>query len=195
MTEIKSAFEIAMEKVARIQAPTNEQKLEWGATPVGQKLAASFLKDNIDLKKELQGIEEAKRPYVIKSAVEVFTGNIQLPRTPLAETATKRALEGIRQLLGTKKEVAQVLEQVNYVGQQFKAFGDQQRQQTYNQLKQQFTAQLQQALQRQGRPANPNINVESMPEFQAEWNRVRMQMDDQFEQHLEEYRATLQDLA
>jgi len=146
VTEIKSAFEIAMEKVARIQAPTNEQKLEWGATPVGQKLAASFLKDNIDLKKELQGIEEAKRPYVIKSAVEVFTGNIQLPRTPLAETATKRALEGIRQLLGTKKEVAQVLEQVNYVGQQFKAFGDQQRQQTYNQLKQQFTAQLQQAL-------------------------------------------------
>lgn len=196
VTEIKSAFEKAMEKVAQIQKPTKEQKLEWDGVPTGQKLAATFLKDSeFNLKNAMQSIEEPKRPYVIKGAVSVFAANLQLPKTAAAEAACKRAVEGIRQLLGPKRGVPEILERVNYVSQQFKSFGDQQRQQTYNQLKQQFTAQLQQALRQQGRPTNQPINVEALPEFQAEWQRVRLQMDGQFDQHIEEYRAAIEEMA
>ena len=56
---------------------------------------------------------------------------------------------------------------------------------------------MQQAMQRQGQGAAATrpINVETMPEFQAEWMRMRSQIDGQFEEHMEEFRQQLKALA
>ena len=62
--------------------------------------------------------------------------------------------------------------------------------QAYQQLKSEMEASLQQALSQQaGRAAAAgNINVETQPEFQAEWRRVRDQLEGQYTKLMEECR-------
>ena len=47
MTDIKSAHEIAMEKVAKLGEATEEERLRWKYVPEGEKLAASYLKQGL----------------------------------------------------------------------------------------------------------------------------------------------------
>jgi len=44
MDEIKSAREIATEKVDKLGEVTDEERLRWKYTPEGEKLAARYLK-------------------------------------------------------------------------------------------------------------------------------------------------------
>ena len=46
MGDIKSAREIAMEKLEQLGEPTEEERLKWKYEPKGQELAAQFLKEN-----------------------------------------------------------------------------------------------------------------------------------------------------
>jgi len=43
MGEIKSAFERAMERVEKLEKPSEEEVLKWKYVPEGQKLAAEYL--------------------------------------------------------------------------------------------------------------------------------------------------------
>jgi hypothetical protein len=72
-----------------------------------------------------------------------------------------------------------------------------QREQAYAQLKAQFEAQVMGAMSRQmGQQAQGmQVNVETMPEFQQQWLSVSSQMDSQYEQHLEDFRKQLLELA
>jgi hypothetical protein len=192
--EIKSAYEKAMERVAGLKAPTPKQKLEWDGLPKGQKLAAEFLKGKDDPTAALNAHEQTVRPYVLKGAIEVLVANVALPRTPIAEKSVKRSVEGIRLLLGSKPQTKEIITRINYVLDQYKNHGEQQRQQVLQQLKQQFTMQLQQAAQQRGVQVPPNASVESMPEFQQEWLRVRAQLDQQYDEHLESFREAIKAL-
>ena len=89
----------------------------------------------------------------------------------------------------------EVTERVAYVNEQFKTYGEQQRQQAMQQLKQQFTAQLEQVMRQRGAAGAPPGNIETMPEFQQEWMRVRLHLDQQYEGHLEGYRNEIRALA
>ena len=44
MGEIKSALEIAMEKIEKLGEPTEEERLKWKYVPQGEELAARYLK-------------------------------------------------------------------------------------------------------------------------------------------------------
>ena len=100
-----------------------------------------------------------------------------------------------RRALGERPGVGDVLERVSYVSDQFKTFGAQQRQQAFEQLKEQFQAQVQQIQRQQGAAAAQQpINVETMPEFQQEWLRLRVHLEQQFESHMDGYRNELRAL-
>ena len=47
--EIKSALEIAMEKIEKLGEVTEEERLKWKYTPVGEKLAAKYLKQDSNI--------------------------------------------------------------------------------------------------------------------------------------------------
>ena len=51
--EIKSAFEIAMEKVNRMSEPTVEERLQWKYVPEGEMLGGRFLKEKVNLVSEV----------------------------------------------------------------------------------------------------------------------------------------------
>ena len=192
--EIKSAYEKAMEKIANLEGPTPQQRLEWDGVPKGKKIAAVFLKGEGELA-AVQATEPALRQYVVRGAVEVFAANMQLAKTPAQDLALQKSLDGLRFVLKGAPKLDDLLGRVKYVTDQYRTYGDQQRQQAFAQLKQQFQAQVQQAMQRQGQQANRAMNVETMPEFQAEWMRVRAQLDGQFEGHMDEFRQQLKALA
>ena len=195
--EIKSAFEKAMEKVERMNLapPSEEERLSWEALPQGRKIAAAYLKGEETLTSAAAEADAKERPYIIEGAVEVLTASMQLPKHEAAEKTTARALSGVKSLLAGVPGVQEVAERVTYVAEQFKTYGEQQRQQAMQQLKQQFTAQLEQVMRQRGAAGGPPPNVETMPEFQQEWMRVRLHLDQQYEGHLEGYRNEIRALA
>jgi hypothetical protein len=194
MGDIKSAFEIAMEKISKIEDATPEERVKWKFFPIGEQLAGKYLKDDINIITDLNKYPENERKYVTQGVVEVLVRSIDLPRNDAVKKTTRKAMDGIKSLKKDKSGVENVYSKIRYILNHYTEQGEQQRKQTYEQLKVQFTAKVQQAMQQQmGANArmNDNINVERLPQFQEEWRRVQIQLDAQYLEHLNEYRREL----
>jgi hypothetical protein len=194
MGDIKSAFEIAMEKISKIEEATPEERLKWKSFPAGEQLAGKYIKDDVSFVAELNKYPENERKYVKQGIVEVLARSIDLPRNDVIKKTNRKAMDGIKLVKKDKSRIEKVYAQINYILNHYTEQGEQQREQAYEQLKIQFTAKLQQAMQQQmGANArmNSNINVENLPQFQEEWRRVQIQLDAQYQEHLNEYRREL----
>ena len=188
---IKSAYERAMERVANLQTPTKENRLEWKGVPEGKSHAVKFLKGEGDLSAALKGYDKELQPYVLRGMGDVLTANLTLPKSPVIQSAFDRSMIGLRALYRGNKKAEDILGRVQYVIDQFKSFGNQQRTQVFEDLKRQFTAQVQDNLRRQGLPPQQAVNIETLPEFQQEWQRIRVQLDQQYEEHLDAFRREI----
>ena len=192
MGDIKSAYEIAMEKVAKIEAATAEERLKWKAVPKGELLAAKYLKDDVNLVNELAKIDDKEKPYVVDGIVHVLARNIDLPKNDTIKKSTRKAMDGIKLVKKDKNGVEAILGKIRFIFDHYAKQGDQQRQQAYEQLKMQFAAKVQQAMQQQGASGRIDMsNLERTPQFQEEWRKVMGQLDAQYHEHLSEYRKEL----
>ncbi|MCK4863703.1 MAG: hypothetical protein KAS25_05360, partial [Dehalococcoidales bacterium] len=84
MGEIKSAAEIAREKLARIGEPTEEERLKWKYGPEGDKLAARYLRENCNLVSEISKYDDKARKVVVTNVNDILLRNISLPRNEAA---------------------------------------------------------------------------------------------------------------
>ncbi len=190
--EIKSALEIAMEKVARMDEPTEEERLKWKHVPEGEQLAARYLKENVNLIAELGQYPEKIKKYVIRGATEILIRNISLPTSERATRNNRKAMEGIKTLKSDKVSVENVYSRIRHIFNHHAEQGEQQRKQAYEQLKAEFEAKVQQAAQQQlGTVTGARINVERLPQFQQEWHRIQRQMESQYLKLLDEYKQEL----
>ena len=80
MGEIKSAAEIAKEKLAKIGEPTEEERLKWKYGPEGEKLAALYLRENKNLISDVKKYDNKAKPVVAASINDILLRNIGLPR-------------------------------------------------------------------------------------------------------------------
>jgi len=191
--EIKSAYEIAMEKLASIEAPTEDEKNTWKYVPEGEKLAARYLKGEADL--ELGKYDAGTRPFVARGAADVLLPGIKLPRTDAERNAVTQVIAGMRRLKSDTVALEALLARLQQVFDHYAQTGAAQIAQAREQLKQQMTARVQQALAQQlGSGANLAIDIEAQPEFQAEWRKVRAQLEGQYDQLIEEVRAQIRAL-
>ena len=197
MNRMKSAFELAMERAMELEEPDEDQKLEWELGPKGRRLAGQFLKGQGAPFTTIEGEPSRRRAYLVKGMMEALVSNLQLPKSDGANFTNEKVMEGIERLLTGKAGVKELLERIRYVTDQYWQFGMPQREQAYAQLKAQFEAQVMGAMSRQmGQQAQGmQVNVETMPEFQQQWLSVSSQMDLQYEQHLEDFRKQLMELA
>ena len=194
--EIKSALEIAMEKVARMDEPTEEERLKWKHLPEGEQLAARYLKENVNLIAELGQYPEKIKKYVIQGANEILIRNISLPTSERATKNNKKAMEGIKTLKSDKVAVENVYSRIRHIFNHHAEQGEQQRKQAYEQLRAGFEAKVQQAAQQQmGNVTGARINVERLPQFQQEWHRVQRQLESQYLKLLDEYKQELSGIA
>ena len=188
MGEIKSAFEIAMEKVNQMEAPTEEEKLQWKYVPEGEKLAGRYLKEKVNLLAELNNFDEEVRKYIVNGASGILARNISLPINDHIKQNNKKAMDGLKIIKKDKVAVENLFSKVRYIFNHFEEQGEKQKKQAYESLKADLGAKIQQALQQQMSPMmGTKIDVERQPQFQQEWRKIQQQIDGQYIKHLNEY--------
>ncbi len=198
MGDIKSAFEIAMEKISKIEDATSEERVKWKFFPVGEQLGAKYLKEDVNILSELNKYKDLEHKYVTQGAVEVLARSIDLPRNDTVKKANRKAMDGLKLVKKDKSGVENIYSKIRYVFNHYNEQGEQQRKQAYEQVKIQFAAKLQQAMQQQygtNTQLNPNVNFERHPQFQEEWRRVLTQLEQQYLSHLNENRQELIEIA
>ncbi len=149
MGDIKSAYEIAMEKINKIENATPEERVKWKFLPQGEQMATKYLKEDVNLLLELNKYQENERKYVAQGAVEVMARNIDLPRNDAIKKTNRKAMDGIKLLKKDKSGVENIFSNMRRIFDHFTSQGEQQRRQAYEQLKADFVARIQQAAQQQ----------------------------------------------
>lgn len=196
MDDIKSAFEIAMEKVEALDKATDEERLRWKYIPEGEELAVKYLKQNCNLVVELGKYEENIVQYVSNGASDILIRNLNLPKNDVVKSNNRKIMEGLKTLKSDKVSVENVFSKIRRIFDHYVEQGEQQRKKAYEVLKTEFEAKFQQAIQQQrGSMMVSKINVEGHPQFQEEWLKTQAQLDAQYLKHLNEYRQELLNIA
>jgi hypothetical protein len=192
MGEIKSAAEIAREKLEKIGEPTEQERLKWKYTPEGEKLAALYLKEDTNLVNEIKKYDEKAKAFIISSINDILLRNIGLPRNEAARRNNKKAMDGIKVLKNDKVAVENIYSKMRHVLDHYIQEGAKQKKQAYESLKAEFEAKVQEAIrQKTGVNARINIDVEKQPQFLEEWQRLQTQMEVQYLNLLDEYKQEL----
>ncbi len=190
--EIKSALEIAMEKVEKMGGVTEEERLRWKYVPEGERLGARYLKEDTSLLAELGKFGEAARKQVIKGMSEVLIRNIGLPTNAFTRKTNRKAMDGLKAIKTDKSSVENVYSRMRRVFDHYAEQGEQQKKQAYESLKAEFEARIQEAMKQQlGTTVGIKIDVESQPQFQEEWHRLQARLDTQYATLLDEYKQEL----
>ncbi len=192
---IKSALEIAMEKVDKAGVATEEERLKWKHFPQGELLGAKYLKEDCDMVAVLSQYPETAKKYVADGAAEVMLGNISLPRNDIVKKTNKKAMDGLKLLKKDKARADSFFNQMHRLFDHYATQGEQQRKQAYQSVKAEFESKLQQAAQQQGLAVAGKIDVEKHPQFQQEWRRAQIQLDSQYLTLLDEYKRELANLS
>jgi len=196
MSDIKSALEIAMEKVEKLGKATDEERLKWKYVPEGEKLADRYLKQDCNLVVELGQYQENVRRYIIEGAEDILIRNINLPKDDLAKRKNKRVMDGLKTLKSDKISVENVYSKLRRIFEHYKEQGEQQRKQAYESLKTEFEAKIQEAIQQQlGSFMGIRVDVERQPQFQEEWRKIQAQLNSQYVMLLDEYKRELRAIA
>lgn len=189
---IKTAAEIAKEKLSQIGEPTEQERLKWKYGPEGEKLAALYLKEDVNLQNELKKFDDKGKQFIVTSINDILLRNISLPRNEAARRTNKKAMDGIKILKNNKTAVENVYSRMRQLLDHYVQEGEKQKKQAYEQLKVEFEQKMQQAIRRQtGVNAKVNIDVEKQPQFQAEWQQIIVQMEAQYSQLLDDYKKEL----
>ncbi len=196
MGNIKSAAEIAREKLEKLESATDEERLKWKYVPEGEKLAARYLKQNLNLVAELGNYEEKVLGYIKEGASEILVRNINLPQSDSARRTNKKAMDGLKTLKNDKVGVENIFSNMRNIFKHYAEQGEQQRNQAYASLKTELEAKVKQAMQQQLNPLmGMNIDVEKQPQFQEEWRQLQIKLDSQYIRLLDEYKQELLALA
>lgn len=195
MGDIKSAREIAEEKLARIGEVTEEERLRWKYLPEGERLGGKYIEENVKLVAELERYEANERKYVVEGVGNILTRNINLPRDDSTKSNNRRAMDGLKALKSDKVGVENVFSKMRRVFSHYEQEGEQQRRQAYQTLKADFEAKVQQAIAQQlGQVTGFKVDVEKQPQFREEWRRVQAQLESQYIKLLDEYKQELKDI-
>jgi len=192
MGDIKSAREIAEEKLARIGEATEEERLRWKYVPEGEMLGGKYIGEDCNLVVELESYEKDVRKHVIEGAGNILIRNINLPKDDITKKNNRRAMDGLKALKSDKVSVENVYSKIRRIFNHYEQDGQQQRQQAYQALKADFTAKVQQAIAQQMGPVTGiKVDIEKQPQFQEEWRRVQAQLESQYIRLLDEYKQEL----
>jgi hypothetical protein len=193
MGDVKSAYEIAMEKIKEIEPATTEERMKWKFVPKGEELAGKYMKDDVNLVVELSKYNEQEKKYVMQGVSAILIRNIDLPKNEAVKKNNRKAMDGIKLIKKDKTAVENVFSKIRYIFNHYAEQGEAQKKEAYEQVKEQFAMKLQQAVQQQmGTNARMDINVEQHPQFQEEWRKTLLRLDAQYVQHLTEYKHALQ---
>lgn len=195
MGEMKSAWQIAMEKADKLGKASPEEMHSIKFVPEGNKLASMFLLDDkMNLAAEISKIQagEAEK-YVKKGIEEILLRNISLPHNEEDMRRTKKSMDGLRIIKNDKKQVEAIFGLINNLINQYQLA----LQQTYGEFKKKAEAALQQAgrnmLPQRGNQMSMEQKIQI--QIQEEWRQVHSELDAQYDKALEEHRQKIREIA
>ena len=116
---IKSALEKALEKVDQMEAPSEEELLEWKWIPKGKQIAAQYLQGASDLQEAIVSTEDIGKSQFVKGIVETLLENIRLPKSEQEFKRNETALEGLKSIKDDKNSMDELIGRVQYVCTQY----------------------------------------------------------------------------
>ena len=194
MGEMKSAWQIAMEKADKLGKVSPDELNSIKYVPEGNRIASQFLQDEkTDLLSELAkfSADDAAR-FIKKGIDEILVRNITLPRNDEDIRKTNRAMAGLRLIKEDKKQIESILGLVNTLVNQYQAA----LQQTYAEFKKKAEVTIQQA-SRTARPQRGDqmpLEQKLQLQLQEEWREVHSQLDAQYDKALNEHRQKILEL-
>ncbi len=193
MAEIKSTMDLVMERAARMGKASADELAQEGTRKEGMKLAAEFLDSKIsDLTASITDLPPEKQAAARQGMIEVLLRNIFLPRDETAKERTDRAAEGVVNLGGGAGDLSSICAEMQHILGQY----NQHREQLKEQLEEQVKVQYEQLLaqQQSGMPSDsmsPEMALQAR--IKEEWTRLEGELSDQYNQALEQHKATLRE--
>jgi len=191
MGEIRSAREIALEKAEKLGKATKEELDRAKYIPEGEKLANNYLRNETNILTELSKYPDEAKKYLISGAQSVLVRNLDLPKGDFIKKRNKMVLSGLKVLKQDKVALENTFSKIRRLLEHFEGQGEQQRRQAYEMFRQEFEAQVSQAMQQQGMTAGGRFDVERHPQFQEGWRQRSRQLDAQYLKLLDEYRQEI----
>jgi hypothetical protein len=186
---IKTALELALEKIASEPSAPVDLSAETRRTE-GRKIAAAFLRgEQQDLKKVLDKQPKEARALIEEGIRETFLRNLVLPRTPFALNDCRRALEGLAVMRGNNNHILQLCAQAQQLCEEYLAQITQAADRVAQDLQPQARMVEQQAQAQAGMAVK--ISPEQLPDFQKHFQAQLSQLNDYFNGMLEEIKQQL----
>lgn len=127
MTDVKSAFEIAMEKIKDIEPASEEERLKWKFVPKGEQLAGKYMKDDANMMTELGKYGEQEKKYVLQGVSAILIRNIDLPKNDAVKKNNRKAMDGIKLIKKDKTAVENVFSKIRYIFNHYAEQGEAQK--------------------------------------------------------------------
>ena len=189
MAGIKSTMDLVMERAARMGMATPDEMQHEDNLKKGMQATAEYLKANApSLLVLLEQYESTQQAAIRKGMLASLLRNLFLPRDDDATKRIERAVQGIIELNPKSTDVATLCQELQTITSRYV----QHRNQLQEQLKEQMRMQIEQLLIRKGMKADGmKIDPTMEPQFKEQWSRLETDLDRQYGQAMEQYKAQL----
>jgi hypothetical protein len=195
MGEMRSAWEIAMEKADKLGKASPEELNSIKFVPEGNKIASMFLLDDkMNLAAEIEKVQSGDAAkYVKKGVEEILLRNITLPHNDEDARRTKKSMDGLRIIKDDKKQLETIFGLINTLVNQYQVA----LQQTYGEFKKKAEMAMQQAQQGMRPQRGDQMSVEQkiQLQIQEEWRQIHSELDTQYDNALDEHRQKIRQIS
>ena len=189
MAGIKSTMDLVMERAARMGMATPDEMQHEENLKKGMQLTAEYLNGQKDSLLALFNEQNpAHQESVRKGMLSSLLRNLFLPRDDDGTKRIERAVQGIIEINTGTGDIPGLCRELQSIASQY----GQHRQQLYEQLKEQMRMQIEQLLMRKGLKSDGmKIDPTMEPQFKEQWARLETDLEGQYGQALEQFKAQL----
>jgi hypothetical protein len=189
MAGIKSTMDLVLERAARMGVATPDEMRREENLKQGMRLTADFLSGQAPSLTDLLAKQEPEHQAALRQGMLAsLLRNLFLPRDEEGIQRIDRAVQGILELNPGTGDIAALCQELRTIASQY----GQHRNQLHEQLKEQMRMQIEQLLMRKGMKADTSkIDVTMEPQFKEQWARLEGDLDGQYGQALEQFKAQL----
>ncbi len=174
---------MVMERAARMAEQAKDTNTDESVVREGMRLAAEYLKNpQGSLSDRITGIDQTKRPQVVKGIADILLRNIVLPRDEMLLETGQKALAAIGELLGGT--AGDICNELNQILAQYTQHKEQMKQQ----LEDAIRGQLKQKLMEQGAEISDEISINPAmhPQYAEELAKMETNLNTQYMEALDE---------
>jgi hypothetical protein len=193
MNEIKSAWEIAQEKIKNITIDKVAMQAQENVI-AGKKIASRFLDDpeRTSLADELKGLSGEKKTQVKKGILEALLSNLTLPLTDIATLRNDRVRQALPVLVPGSKNLTHILGQIK----QFFAQYTEERERLEENLEAQYAPRLRQKAEALAKQMGGRVELKAMqdPEYVALLRKNLALFDERYSEAVREVKKEIERL-